>query len=273
MLNLQRKYKSWKAGIDRYERTRPDRLVPVENTIPCVFHMYSRITEKKLLMLLKVGYSRRKTASKKEQYIINIENTVNQVTIGSEHSKTNFSVPLTDDKSNVLDISLSDGQAKLIMSNIDLILAETFDDDSEESELMCAEWTNAFTLFQDVNKMHQCRTVFSDAMIDEYNKKSYKFFTLWLKLTGSAGVTNYFHHIISGHMRYFLIKYRNFYMYSQQGWEHLNKRANGIYHQHSQKGGNGSKEEDRSHILPVFRFFARTFMWITGLGAEYFAPK
>ena len=138
---------------------------------------------------------------------------------------------------------------------------------------MCAEWTNAFTLFQDVNKMHQCRTVFSDAMIDEYNKKSYKFFMLWLKLTGSAGVTNYFHHIISGHMQYFLIKYRTFYMYSQQGWEHLNKRANGIYHRHLQKGGNGSKEEDRSHILPVFRFFARTFMWITGLGAEYFAQK
>ena len=46
VLNLQRKYKRWKAGIDQYEHTCPNRTVPVENTIPCVFHMHSCITEK-----------------------------------------------------------------------------------------------------------------------------------------------------------------------------------------------------------------------------------
>ena len=67
-----------------------------------------------------------------------------------------------------------------------------------------------------------------------------------------AGVTNYIHMLGSGHLIEFLYKYWNLYKYSQQGWENQNKQATGMYHKHIQKGGHGSKEEQRIQILPIF---------------------
>ena len=99
------------------------------------------------------------------------------------------------------------------------------------------------------------------------------YFFLWIKLTHSAGITNYIHLIGAAHIYWCLFKYRNVYKCSQQGWEQLNKRASGIYHMHSQNGGQGAKEEEKSQILPVFRFLVQTFMWKTGFGEEYFVQK
>ena len=274
ILRLQIKYKRWKAGINRYEDTRPNRLIPVGWCVPCVFHMHNRITEKMLCMLLKKGYSLRTTRAEKDEFVKSIEDTVNTVIIGSEHSKTNFPLHLSEDKSDVADISLSDGRAKLIMSNIDLVLADVFDDSLSTQdvnwETICSDWTNVFGLFCEVNEYHQSRLMFTDEMINEYGRKADCFFRLWIRLTGSAGITNYIHLIGCGHMRWFLQKYRNLYMFSQQGWEQMNKRANGIYHRHSQKGGEGAKESERSQILPIFRFFVRKWMWNTGLGTLFF---
>ena len=84
-----------------------------------------------------------------------------------------------------------------------------------------------------------------------------------------ARVTNYIHMLGSGHIMEFLYRYRNLYKYSQQGWEHMNKRASGMYHQHSQKGGHGSKLDSRSQILPIFRFMTRAWMWATKKGDNF----
>ena len=92
-------------------------------------------------------------------------------------------------------------------------------------------------------------------------------------MNGQAGITNYLHIIGSGHLREFLYKYRNLYKYSQQGWEHQNKKTTACYHRHSQKGGEGANDEDKSQIYPVFRFLSRLWMWQTGKGDRYFNGK
>ena len=66
--------------------------------------------------------------------------------------------------------------------------------------------------------------------------KANDFFT-WIDLTGVSGINNYLHFIGSCHMHHFFGQYRNLYKFSQQGWEHMNKCANGVYWRHSQKGG------------------------------------
>ena len=47
-------------------------------------------------------------------------------------------------------------------------------------------------------------------------------FCEWLKLAGEEGVMNYIHMIGSGHIHFYLTRYRNLYKFSQQGWEQLN---------------------------------------------------
>ena len=88
-----------------------------------------------------------------------------------------------------------------------------------------------------------------------------------------AGVTNYIHMLGSGHLMEFLYNYMNLHKYSQQGWGHQNKWADDMYHKHSQKGGHGSKEEQRSQILPIFRYCTCTWMWATKKGEEFFNIK
>ena len=107
------------------------------------------------------------------------------------------------------------------------------------------------------------RLEFSDEMIEEFQSLADSFFKGWVSINGMAGVTNYIHMLGSGHLMEFLYKYRNLYKYSQEGWEHHNKRASGIYHRHAQKGGNGSKLCNRSQIYTVFRYGTRMWMWAT----------
>ena len=105
--------------------------------------------------------------------------------------------------------------------------------------------------------MAQYHIVKTNAMVDEYQRAGDKFYRLWIELTGREGVTNYIHSIGAGHIGYFVRKYHNMYKFSQQGWEHHNKRLLGIYHRHTQRGGNGANENEKGHIHPLFSHKAR----------------
>ena len=59
---------------------------------------------------------------------------------------------------------------------------------------------------------------FSDEEIDKFPDGCDEFMEAWLKLLpGDIGMTNYFHCIAAGHLRYYLKEWRNLYRYSQQG--------------------------------------------------------
>ena len=68
-------------------------------------------------------------------------------------------------------------QTKHIMVNINLILANTFNDSlvGVNWEGLYEKWTDAFDQFKELNKMHQSRLVFTDKMIDKYHKKACNF--------------------------------------------------------------------------------------------------
>ena len=70
-----------------------------------------------------------------------------------------------------------------------------------------------------INKIHQSRVTFDDTMINKYSQHLHKCFCEWLKLAGEEGVTNYIYIIGSGHINFYLTRYRNLYKFSQQGWE------------------------------------------------------
>ena len=148
-------------------------------------------------------------------------------------------------------------------------LADVFDDEVLEWEEQLQHWKDAITTFAQLDKLLQSQTEFTNDRIEEFQMIVDTFFKGWVELNGMAGVTNYIHMLGSGHITEFLYRYRNLYRYSQQGWEHLNKRASGMYHKHSQKGGHGRKLDRRSQILPIFRFMTRVWMCATKKGDDF----
>ena len=196
---------------------------------------------------------------------------MNSFVLGLEYNEVHWKVPLNDTKTDIAgSISLTNMQSKKIVAFIHLLLTDVFDDSLQDWESLLEEWTSVIDTFSKLNKLICARVEFTDEMIEEFQCLADSFFTKWVSLNGMAGVTNYIHLLGSGHLMEFLYKYRNLYKFSQQGWEHLNKRASGIYHKHSQKGGNGSVLESRSQILPIFRYFTRAWMWFTKKGDDFF---
>ena len=240
-----------------------------------MLHLHNRVTEKIFYEVLKKGYSLRETNASKQAYIDAVTDTVNSAILGSEHSQTTWKVPMTENNNDISSkISLTDGQAKKLMANIDVLLAvifSTFDDDTpEEWTDLYVEWEAVIGKFKELNQLIQSRTEFSEERIISFQDIADEFFYSYIKLTGQSGVTNYIHLIGAGHLSKYLGWYKNLYKYSQQSWEHNNHRACGIYHKHSQKGGHGAKEEAKSQILPIFRYNGRCWMWKTGRGDDFF---
>ena len=260
----QHEYLRTRATVKRYKTSETHRLVPVHWCIPCIMHLHNRVVEKIIAMLFKMGYSRRSTPEDRDAYVQALETTMNTCVLGSQYNETHWKVPLNEGKTDILaEISLTNMQSNKVIAFINLLLADVFDDTVENWEEQLEEWTNVIETYVQLDKLMNTRSEFSDEMIENFQKLADKFFKSWVKLTGMAGVTNYIHMLGSGHLREFLIKYRNLYMYSQQGWEHMNKRACGIYHRHTQKGGHGSSLRNRSQILPIFRYGTRMWMWTT----------
>ena len=98
-----------------------------------------------------------------------------------------------------------------------------------------------------LNELLQTRVIMDEGKLDEFQRVADTFYILWIELNGREGVTNYIHSIGTGHILFFLRKYGNLYKYSQQGWEHHNKRILGIYHRHTQQGGNGQNCGEKSY--------------------------
>ena len=110
-------------------------------------------------------------------------------------------------------------------------------------------------------------------MIYSFQDKVDEYYEKWINLTGQNGMTNYIHFLGSGHVAYYLFKYRNVYRFSQQGFEAMMGKIKAIYHRCTSRGGNGSAKQTRSHILQVAHFVLCMMMWHSGVGDNYFRQK
>ena len=249
----QQTYLATYRTVKRYEESRPYCLLLVDWCIPCIMHLQNRIVEKILIMLIKKGYAKRNSNDKKAEFISSIESTMNSCVLGSEYNKTTWSVPLNEGKTDISSgISLTNMQLKKIIALIHLLLADVFDEKVEDWESQLQQWTKVIGYFCQLDCLMNVGVEFPDDMIEEFQSLADSFFKLWVGLNGREGVTNYIHLLGAGHLSQFLYKYCNLYKYSQQGWEHSNKKVTDVYHKHTQKGGHGSKISDRSQLLPAF---------------------
>jgi hypothetical protein len=80
---------------------------------------------------------------------------------------------------------------------------------------------------------------------------------------GESGIINYNHLVCSGHMNYFLRRWRNLYRYSNQGWEYKNKQMRYVYHHRSQMGGISGSGQHHSKLKPLCIWFLQCLWWMT----------
>ena len=114
---------------------------------------------------------------------------------------------------------------------------------------------------------------FTDLEIDTCHTFTAKFMGQWVDLMDGQSITNYIHLVGSGHLTYFLVRYRNLYKYSQQGWEALNQKLKYYYFHNTNHGGMcGNKQGNVSgdHVMPFMRLVQRSIMWQLGLGDKFF---
>ena len=115
--------------LKRYEDTKPNRLIPVKWAVPCIMHMHNRVTEKIASVLFRKGYELRASLEGKIAYKKQIELTINTFIFGSVYSQSTWSCPMNKEQTNISnEISFTDGKAKLLMSEIHLLISDTFND-------------------------------------------------------------------------------------------------------------------------------------------------
>ena len=104
-----------------------------------------------------------------------------------------------------------------------------------------------------------------------------QFMEIWCSLGGKRMMTNYFHMLASGHIKYYMETWKNMYRYEQEGWESLNALIK-TYFLHTKRGGYTSKESNdngevninlSSRAGPIGKWAVRSILWKSGLAFEY----
>jgi hypothetical protein len=106
---------------------------------------------------------------------------------------------------------------------------------------------------------------FTDEELDVLQVCFYDFSDLWITLCGRDGTSNYIHLIITGHLMYYLRKWRSFYWYENEGWEHLNYSIAYFYFNKTQMGGSAGTLscEASQKVRPIGLWFLRSLFWTT----------
>jgi hypothetical protein len=107
---------------------------------------------------------------------------------------------------------------------------------------------------------------FTDEDIRECQDKIDLWFHDWVSLTGLDGMTNYVHLMSSGHITEYLVRHRNMYRHSQQGWEAFNALLKSFFFRRTGRGG--GRGGAKSKLKPIARWLQRRVLWLCGLTNE-----
>jgi hypothetical protein len=90
-------------------------------------------------------------------------------------------------------------------------------------------------------------------------------FQAWNELWGNEG-TNYTHMLSSGHITEYMLKWRNMYCFSKQGWEKFNHVFTTVYFRRTNHGGKKHADSVKSKLLPIAHWLQWRLLWMTGVG-------
>jgi hypothetical protein len=81
-------------------------------------------------------------------------------------------------------------------------------------------------------------------------------------VVAKESITNYIHMIGAGHITNYLYKWRNIYIYSQQGWEAMNSLVKSFSFWQTSHGGGVRGVSKKSRLIPIALWLQRRLMFL-----------
>ena len=128
------------------------------------------------------------------------------------------------------------------------------------------QWRTAVSHIRAAFALARKHGEYSDNEIIQFQIEVDKFYRPWLELHGSNGSSNYIHLISSGHLAFYMEKYRSLWKYSQQSWEALNSLVKTFYFRRTQRGGiSGYKGSGgKSKLKSMGKWMQRRTLFLCG---------
>jgi hypothetical protein len=177
-----------------------------------------------------------------------------------EEDTTGWSVPMMPDGKSLGDITMDDSTCKMFNQGMNHLI-EACIGNHTFGPRYAADWRECMDGYRQVRALLNSRTEFEFDDVCAFVIVSDAFMERYIALTGRDGMTNYFHMLHAGHIAYYLLKFKNLYRLSQQGWENINSVMKRSFHRGTQRGG-GKKTSAK--IRPVFFRVLRASLWRMG---------
>jgi hypothetical protein len=242
----------------------------IEFLIPCILHLENRVGEKILTMILRWGFNAI-TEGTPMEYIKSMQDTFRVSVLGTPQSPSQWKLQYSKGSDGVLKIepvSERNETVRCMMNSVDSIIEAALPNESEEMRTKLLFGCECYLSAMSILTSHK---MLSDDKIEHFQGLIDAFVEVWIDLFADEGISNYVHLLASGHVHYFLKKYRCLYMYSQQGWESMNSVCTGYILQNSARGGYGTGHNGgKSYIYPLIRYLMRDLLWKTGEADRFF---
>jgi hypothetical protein len=193
--------------------------------------------------------------------IITIQRNVNEYALGRPGNPGSFKISYDQKESILSDIKMDGTVVPRLLAAMDDGLVERFFwQHSEISEAEKNTWSAIFKILNDIFETLSQREDFTDQYIDELS-----FSVKWVELTGSDGISKNIHMMITGHIIYYLRKWRNYYRYENEGWEHINAQMAWFHHTRTQRGGSAGIDSKiaSSKEKPIGLWLLKLLFWST----------
>jgi hypothetical protein len=265
LLLLRYKISRYKAALHCHHVSVINRAVASPgDTATCILHFHQRTIEKIVSILLKAGLSECKNPDEVDTFLTRINRVVNRDIFGRhnrhEEDTTGWSVPMMPDGKTLGDITMDDSTCKMFDRGMEHLIDACIANHTFGPRY-ASDWRECMTGYRQVRALLNARTEFEFDDVCAFVLVSDSFMERYIALTGRDGMTNYFHMLHAGHIAYYLLKFKNLYRLSQQGWENINSVMKRSFHRGTQRGG-GKKSSAK--IKPVFYRVLRAALWRMG---------
>ena len=247
-----------------------DRFIDPEQSIFDILHLENRTIERIVMILLRDGATGKvlKTYQKDVENVVN-SNDFRNTERSNRKQYSSWKFPTGEEGDVIGEVKFSGKRAKKFLKKLHLLYdvclgPPTGNPARDKFASAIDEYRRIINLLESKDDLDSDQLQSLDVSIEN-------FATLWEAVSGRDGYTNYFHHLTSGHVSYFARKYKNFYRFSQQGWEAQNSRIKNTFWHRIQRAGRGAKEP--TYLMPIYKYFQRSFAWRTGLGDIFFDGK
>ena len=152
--------------------------------------------------------------------------------------------------------------ARQFMDHINILIDECIEEGQRKEDLI-----EMFANYNNFVRMARSRDDLTDEEIDQCQQYGDQFYKLRVLLFGYNGITNYIHMVGAGHFKHYLLKYRNLYRFSQQGWEAYNHLIKSFFYRRTQRGGSKGRGSDTkaSKMEPIAKWILRNLFWQQGM--------